>query len=33
MPMIRQDHNDLIYKTEQEKIKAVIEEVKALNKA
>ncbi|MDP2853228.1 MAG: preprotein translocase subunit SecA [Smithellaceae bacterium] len=33
MPMIRQDHNDLIYKTEQEKIKAVIEEVKTLNKA
>nr|HPK53917.1 preprotein translocase subunit SecA [Smithellaceae bacterium] len=33
MPMIRRDHNDLIYKTEQEKIKAVIEEVKALNKA
>ena len=33
MPMIRQDHNDLIYKTEQEKIKAVIEEVKALHKA
>ena len=33
MPMIRQDHNDLIYKTEKEKIAAVIEEVKALNKA
>jgi len=33
MPMIRQDHNDLIYKTEEEKIKAVIEEVKALHKA
>ncbi|PKN21000.1 MAG: preprotein translocase subunit SecA [Deltaproteobacteria bacterium HGW-Deltaproteobacteria-6] len=33
MPMIRQDHNDLIYKTEQEKIAAVIEEVKALHKA
>ncbi|HPC86482.1 MAG TPA: preprotein translocase subunit SecA [Smithellaceae bacterium] len=33
MPMIRQDHNDLIYKTESEKIKAVIEEVKALHKA
>ncbi|PKN77341.1 MAG: preprotein translocase subunit SecA [Deltaproteobacteria bacterium HGW-Deltaproteobacteria-10] len=32
MPMIRKDHNDLIYKTEQEKIKAVIEEVKTLNK-
>ena len=33
MPMIRKDHNDLIYKTEPEKIKAVIEEVKGLNKA
>ncbi|HEX7416340.1 MAG TPA: preprotein translocase subunit SecA [Smithellaceae bacterium] len=33
MPMIRKDNNDLIYKTEKEKIKAVIEEVKALNKA
>ena len=33
MPMIRKDYNDLIYKTEQEKIKAVIEEVKELNKA
>ncbi|MBP7341181.1 MAG: preprotein translocase subunit SecA [Smithellaceae bacterium] len=33
MPMIRQDHNDLIYKTEEEKIKAVIEEVKALHEA
>jgi preprotein translocase subunit SecA len=32
MPMIRVDHNDLIYKTESEKIKAVIEEVKGLNK-
>ncbi len=32
MPMIRKDNNDLIYKTEQEKIKAVIEEVKGLNK-
>jgi preprotein translocase subunit SecA len=32
MPMIRIDNNDLIYKTEQEKIKAVIEEVKELNK-
>ena len=28
MPMIRKDNNDLIYKTEKEKIKAVIEEVK-----
>jgi len=33
MPMIRDDNNDLIYKTEEEKIKAVIEEVKDLNKA
>jgi preprotein translocase subunit SecA len=33
MPMIREDHNDLIYKTEEEKIKAVIDEVKELNKA
>ena len=33
MPMIRKDHNDFIYKTEPEKIKAVIEEVNALNKA
>lgn len=33
MPMIRKDNNDLIYKTENEKIKAVIEEVRALNKA
>ncbi len=33
MPMIRKDYNDLIYKTEPEKIKAVIEEVKSLNKA
>ena len=32
MPMIRKDNNDLIYKTEKEKIKAVIEEVKDLNK-
>ncbi len=32
MPMIRNDENDLIYKTEREKINAVIEEVKALNK-
>lgn len=32
MPMIRTDYNDLIYKTEKEKIKSVIEEVKALNK-
>jgi preprotein translocase subunit SecA len=33
MPMIRDDRNDLIYKTEEEKIKAVIKEVKELNKA
>jgi len=32
MPMIRDDHNDLIYKTEKEKINAVIKEVKELNK-
>ena len=32
MPMIREDHNDLIYKTEKEKINAVIREVKELNK-
>jgi len=32
MPMIREDYNDVIYKTEKEKIKAIIEEVKALNK-
>lgn len=32
MPMIRNDYNDLIYKTEPEKIKAVIAEVKELNK-
>ena len=31
MPMIRNDENDLIYKTEREKINAVIEEVKTLN--
>ncbi len=33
MPMIRDDNNDLIYKTEEEKIKAVMDEVKDLNKA
>ncbi len=33
MPMVRDDNNDLIYKTEQEKIKAVIAEVKELNRA
>jgi len=32
MPMIRRDHDDLIYKTEKEKINAVINEVKELNK-
>jgi preprotein translocase, SecA subunit len=32
MPMIRTDNNDLIYKTEKEKINAVIKEVKSLNK-
>jgi preprotein translocase subunit SecA len=32
MPMIREDHNDLIYKTEKEKINAVIKEVKSLKK-
>jgi preprotein translocase subunit SecA len=32
MPMIRDDYNDLIYKTEEEKIKAVIDEVKTLHK-
>jgi len=32
MPMIREDHNDLIYKTEKEKVNAVIKEVKSLNK-
>jgi len=33
MPMIREDSNDLIYKTEKEKINAVIKEVRELNKA
>ncbi len=32
MPMIREDHSDVIYKTEKEKINAVIEEIKELNK-
>ncbi|HNY50711.1 MAG TPA: preprotein translocase subunit SecA [Smithella sp.] len=31
-PMIREDRNDLIYKTEKEKINAVIRDVKELNK-
>ncbi|MBN1382712.1 MAG: preprotein translocase subunit SecA [Deltaproteobacteria bacterium] len=33
MPMIRTDHTDVIYKTEDEKFKAVINEIKDLNKA
>jgi preprotein translocase subunit SecA len=33
MPMIRADHTDVIYKTEEEKFKAVIGEIKDLNKA
>ena len=33
MPMIRTDHPDVIYKTEKEKFKAAIEEIKALYKA
>jgi len=33
MPMIRSDNNDLIYKTEKEKINAVIKEVRELNKS
>jgi preprotein translocase subunit SecA len=32
MPMIRTDHTDVIYKTEQEKFNAVIEEVKELHR-
>jgi preprotein translocase subunit SecA len=32
MPMIREDNNDLIYKTEKEKFNAVINEVRELNK-
>ncbi len=32
MPMIREDRNDLIYKTEKEKFNAVISDVKSLNK-
>ncbi|NLN59475.1 MAG: preprotein translocase subunit SecA [Deltaproteobacteria bacterium] len=31
MPMIRNDHSDVIYKTEKEKFNAVIEEIKELN--
>jgi preprotein translocase subunit SecA len=31
MPMIREDHSDVIYKTEKEKFNAVIEEIKDLN--
>ena len=33
MPMIRTDHPDVIYKTEKEKFKAVIEEIKELHEA
>jgi preprotein translocase subunit SecA len=33
MPMIREDHPDVIYKTEKEKFAAVIEEIKELNAA
>ncbi|MHB8769814.1 MAG: preprotein translocase subunit SecA [Syntrophales bacterium] len=33
MPMIRTDHPDVIYKTEQEKITAVIEEIRQLHEA
>jgi preprotein translocase subunit SecA len=33
MPMIREDHPDVIYKTEKEKFTAVIEEIKALHEA
>ncbi len=33
MPMIREDHSDVIYKTEKEKFAAVIEEIKALHEA
>jgi preprotein translocase subunit SecA len=32
MPMIRTDHSDVIYKTEEEKFKAAVEEVKELHK-
>jgi preprotein translocase subunit SecA len=32
MPMIRTDHTDVIYKTEQEKFNAVIEEIKEMHK-
>ncbi len=31
-PMIRVDHSDVIYKTEEEKFKAVLDEIKELNK-
>jgi len=31
-PMIRMDHSDVIYKTEEEKFKAVLEEIRELNK-
>ncbi len=31
MPMIREDHTDVVYKTEEEKFKAVIEEIKEMH--
>ncbi len=33
MPMIREDHSDVIYKTEKEKFQAVIEEIKSLHES
>jgi preprotein translocase subunit SecA len=33
MPMIREDHTDVIYKTEEEKFNAVIEEIKEMHEA
>ncbi len=33
MPMIRKDHSDVIYKTEKEKFRAAIEEIKSLHKS
>jgi len=33
MPMIREDHSDVIYKTENEKIQAVIDEIRELHQA
>ncbi|HOI74881.1 MAG TPA: preprotein translocase subunit SecA [Syntrophales bacterium] len=32
MPMIREDHTDVVYKTEEEKFKAVIEEIKEMHR-